>query len=104
MAVEAYRPRKPDFPNTVSLGEGHHPSLGPGCSAACVGYIEFLKQHEFKIPMSRLATPGDNAFVESFFKTLTRPIGPRNSCWEMLSDLRGAFQLKVFTISLHELH
>ncbi len=48
----------------------HHSDRG--VQYACVDYIEFLKKHEFKISMSRLATPEDNAYIESFFKTLKR--------------------------------
>ena len=48
----------------------HHSDRG--VQYACVGYIEFLKQNGFKISMSRLATPEDNAYIESFFKTLKR--------------------------------
>lgn len=48
----------------------HHSDRG--MQYACVEYIEYLKKHEFKISMSRLATPEDNAYIESFFKTLKR--------------------------------
>jgi transposase InsO family protein len=39
---------------------------------SCIDYIEFLNHHKFQISMSRLATPEDNAYIESFFKTLKK--------------------------------
>ena len=36
----------------------------------CVDYIEFLNHHKFQISMSKPATPKENAYIESFFKTL----------------------------------
>ncbi|MEQ1876234.1 MAG: IS3 family transposase [Bdellovibrionia bacterium] len=33
-------------------------------------YVDFLNQHGFKISMSKVGTPEDNAFIEAFFKTL----------------------------------
>ena len=33
-------------------------------------YVTYLKTQGFQISMSRVATPQDNAFIESFFKTL----------------------------------
>lgn len=46
----------------------HHSDRGSQyCS---VEYNEFLKEQGFKISMSKVATPEDNAFIESFFKTL----------------------------------
>lgn len=48
----------------------HHSDRG--IQYACIDYIEYLTKNEFKISMSRLATPEDNAFIESFFKTLKR--------------------------------
>jgi len=46
----------------------HHSDRG--VQYACEDYIGFLKENDFKISMSRLATPEDNAYIESFFKTL----------------------------------
>lgn len=48
----------------------HHSDRG--VQYACVDYITFLRDNGFKISMSRLATPQDNAYIESFFKTLKR--------------------------------
>jgi transposase InsO family protein len=50
----------------------HHSDRGVQYS--CVDYITFLQEHGFKISMSRLATPQDNAYIESFFKTLKRVV------------------------------
>lgn len=57
---------------THSPPEGviHHSDRG--VQYVCESYIEFLLNHGFKISMSRLATPEDNAYIESFFKTLKR--------------------------------
>lgn len=33
-------------------------------------YVDYLNQHGFKISMSKVGTPEDNAFIEAFFKTL----------------------------------
>lgn len=46
----------------------HHSDRGVQYS--CIDYIEFLNKNKFKISMSALATPQDNAYIESFFKTL----------------------------------
>jgi transposase InsO family protein len=35
-------------------------------------YVDFLHSHGFKISMSKVGTPEDNAFIEAFFKTLKR--------------------------------
>ena len=35
-------------------------------------YVDYLKAQNFQISMSRLATPEDNAYIESFFKTLKK--------------------------------
>jgi putative transposase len=43
----------------------HHSDRG--IQYTSISYIEFLKKHEFQISMSRLATPEDNAYIESFF-------------------------------------
>jgi len=48
----------------------HHSDRG--VQYCCEDYIEFLEKNGFRISMSRLATPEDNAFIESFFKTLKR--------------------------------
>lgn len=61
VAIKNYAPAK---------GIIHHSDRG--IQYACVEYIKFLQEHEFQISMSRLATPEDNAFIESFFKTLKR--------------------------------
>lgn len=48
----------------------HHSDRGT--QYTCEEYIKFLMEHKFQISMSRLATPEDNAYIESFFKTLKR--------------------------------
>lgn len=48
----------------------HHSDRGT--QYTCESYIRFLMEHKFQISMSRLGTPEDNAFIESFFKTLKR--------------------------------
>jgi len=48
----------------------HHSDRGSQyCS---IEYNEFLKKHGFKVSMSKVGTPEDNAFIEAFFKTLKR--------------------------------
>lgn len=46
----------------------HHSDRG--VQYASDDYIKILRNHGFQISMSAKASPGDNAFVESFFKTL----------------------------------
>ena len=48
----------------------HHSDRGT--QYTCEAYIRFLMENKFQISMSRLATPEDNAFIESFFKTLKK--------------------------------
>ena len=35
-------------------------------------YVDFLNEHGFQISMSAVGTPEDNAYIESFFKTLKK--------------------------------
>lgn len=62
-AIEsAVKQRKP------GVGCIHHSDRGAQyCSKS---YVTFLKKHGFKISMSAKASPRENAFIESFFKTL----------------------------------
>lgn len=60
----AFKKYKPD------AGIIHHSDRG--VQYACVDYIEYLTKNNFQISQSRLATPEDNAYIESFFKTLKR--------------------------------
>jgi len=46
----------------------HHSDRG--VQYCCEDYVEYLMENGFKISMSRCATPADNAYIESFFKTL----------------------------------
>ena len=46
----------------------HHSDRG--VQYACKDYVNFLKEKEFKISMSRKGNPYDNAAMESFMKTL----------------------------------
>lgn len=48
----------------------HHSDRG--VQYVCEPYIEFLVKNKFKISMSAVGTPEDNAFIEAFFKTLKR--------------------------------
>jgi putative transposase len=48
----------------------HHSDQG--VQYACHEYVDLLKQHQFQISMSRSGNPYDNAFAESFMKTLKR--------------------------------
>ncbi len=48
----------------------HHSDRG--VQYACIDYINYLNKNKFKISQSRLATPEDNAFIESFFKTMKK--------------------------------
>jgi len=46
----------------------HHSDRG--VQYVCEPYVKFLLKHGFNIPMSKVGTPDENAFIESFFKTL----------------------------------
>ena len=48
----------------------HHSDRGT--QYICEAYVDFLHTKGFKISMSALGTPEDNAFIESFFKTLKK--------------------------------
>jgi len=75
VAVKNYNPKK---------GIIHHSDRG--VQYTCEAYVDYLEQNGFQISMSRLATPEDNAFIESFFKTLKREeIYARN--YEVLEDV-----------------
>jgi putative transposase len=58
MALETRRPR----------GCIHHSDRGVQYASA--QYVGLLRQHGFQISMSRKGNPYDNAFMESFYKTL----------------------------------
>jgi putative transposase len=68
LAVEALemalRKRKPP------AGLIHHSDRG--VQYACPAYTDLLKQHGFRISMSRKGNPYDNAAMESFMKTLKK--------------------------------
>lgn len=59
---QAIELRKPD-PDCI-----HHSDQG--VQYACEGYVDLLEEWKFKISMSRTGNPYDNAFAESFMKTL----------------------------------
>lgn len=62
----------------------HHSDLG--VQYVCENCMNFLKTHGFKPSMSKVATPQDNAFIESFFKTLKHEeVFARN--YETMSDV-----------------
>lgn len=48
----------------------HHSDRG--VQYCCEAYVDFLHRNHFKISMSQVATPEDNAFIEAFFRTLKR--------------------------------
>ncbi len=48
----------------------HHSDRG--VQYACQDYVEVLKEHQFEISMSAVGNPYDNAFAESFIKTLKK--------------------------------
>jgi transposase InsO family protein len=48
----------------------HHSDRG--VQYACQEYVDLLTLHQFKISMSRSGNPYDNAFAESFMKTLKK--------------------------------
>lgn len=48
----------------------HHSDRG--VQYACGDYVKVLNEHQFKISMSRTGNPYDNAFAESFMKTLKK--------------------------------
>lgn len=61
IAVKRYEPPK---------GIIHHSDRG--VQYCCEDYVKYLLKNGFQISMSRTATPEDNAYIESFFKTLKR--------------------------------
>ena len=61
VAIKKYKPPK---------GVIHHSDRG--VQYCCDAYVEYLEQHGFKISMSKVGTPEDNAYIESFFKTMKR--------------------------------
>ncbi len=61
IAVRQYKP---------PAGIIHHSDRG--VQYCCEDYVNYLLKNGFKISMSRTATPEDNAYIESFFKTLKR--------------------------------
>lgn len=48
----------------------HHSDRG--VQYACGDYVKVLEDHQFRISMSRAGNPYDNAFAESFMKTLKK--------------------------------
>ena len=61
MAIELRKPPKGTF---------HHSDKG--VQYACLEYVELLNRNHFRISMSRSGNPYDNAFAESFMKTLKK--------------------------------
>jgi transposase InsO family protein len=61
MAIETRKP---------PVGIIHHSDQG--VQYACLEYVELLTQNGFRISMSRSGNPYDNAFAESFMKTLKK--------------------------------
>jgi hypothetical protein len=50
----------------------NYPPLRQWLQYACQEYVELLKKNRFLISMSRRGNPYDNAFAESFMKTLKK--------------------------------
>ena len=61
MAIELRNPE----PGTI-----HHSDKG--VQYACQEYVDLLTEHKFQISMSRSGNPYDNAYAESFMKTLKK--------------------------------
>lgn len=61
LAVKMYKPPE---------GCIHHSDRGVQYTSEA--YVHYLTEKKFKISQSRLATPEDNAYIESFFKTLKK--------------------------------
>src|SRR5476649_1728626 len=61
VAVKNYSPPK---------GIIHHSDRG--VQYCCEAYIDYLQKNNFVISMSQPATPEENAYIESFFKTMKR--------------------------------
>lgn len=61
VAIRKYKP---------AAGIIHHSDRG--VQYCCEAYVDYLKENNFEISMSKLGTPEDNAFIESFFKTLKK--------------------------------
>ena len=61
MAIELRKPPEGTF---------HHSDKG--VQYACLEYVELLNRNHFRISMSRSGNPYDNAFAESFMKTLKK--------------------------------
>jgi transposase InsO family protein len=61
VAVKTYKPAE---------GIIHHSDRG--VQYACIDYVQYLEKNKFRISQSRIATPEDNAFIESFFKTMKK--------------------------------
>lgn len=61
VAVKNYKPPS---------GVIHHSDRG--VQYCCESYVDYLVKNKFKISMSQPATPEENAYIESFFKTLKR--------------------------------
>jgi len=51
-----------------AVGCIHHSDRG--VQYACADYVELLREHGLEISMSSKGNPADNAFMESFYKTL----------------------------------
>lgn len=61
IAVKRYKPPS---------GIIHHSDRG--VQYVCEDYVKYLLANGFQVSMSRTATPEDNAYIESFFKTLKK--------------------------------
>ena len=72
-------------------GITHHSDKGG--QYACLDYVDLLNKHHFRISMSRSGNPYDNAFAESFMKTLKKE---EVYLWEYESFIDVAERIPTF--------
>jgi transposase InsO family protein len=82
MAIETRKP---------PVGIIHHSDQG--VQYACLEYTELLKKNGFRISMSRSGNPYDNAFAESFMKTLKKE---EVYLWEYISFIDVVERIPYF--------
>lgn len=82
--------------NKDLIGLVHHSDQG--VQYASNQYVEQLKKHNFQISMSRKGNPYDNAFVESFIKTLKWEevyLNEYETYWDALDNI-GTFIDEIY--------
>jgi putative transposase len=85
-----------------AAGVIHHSDRG--VQYACGDYTRVLKDHDFKISMSRKANPYDNAKAESFMKTLKHEEVNRVEYRDLAEAKRGIRQFLERTYNRKRLH